>query len=278
MRARVNVEQSGSGEALVLIHGIATDLRIWDAVVPELAASRRVITLDLPGFGASAPPGAGFELEAVALRVARALAARGISGPLDLVGHSLGGGVAITLAAARPALVRRLILVAPAGLRPFPAPVSRLLSGSAELALATRRRAAPLSEIAWGRRLLMLMTAADGGALDAAVARRMVQASAGARRTAAALATITSADLRPLLGELAVALGVIWGERDRTIPVRLLDQLRALRPDLLSVTIAHAGHVPMVERPREFCAALERLLRELPLAQQPLDHAALLRN
>jgi len=255
----------GEGDPLVLIHGIATDRRIWDLASPALSRERRVVALDLPGFGQSAPVDDDFELERVAQRIARGLAGRGLRGPVDLVGHSLGGGVAITLAALRPRLVRRLVLVAPAGLRPFPAAISRLLASGAERALAARRRAAPLAEVAWGRRLLLAMTAADGAGMPPALARQMIEASESARRTAPALAAITSADLRPLLAGTDVPLGVIWGEADRTVPIRALDDLVSARPDARVIRLPDAGHVPMVERPAAFTAALERLLAELPM-------------
>ncbi|MDQ6778591.1 MAG: alpha/beta fold hydrolase [Actinomycetota bacterium] len=71
------IEDSGQGEALVLIHGLATTRQIWGLVAPALALTRRVVTLDVPGFGESAPAGPGFELEAVAQRIAPGLAARG---------------------------------------------------------------------------------------------------------------------------------------------------------------------------------------------------------
>jgi pimeloyl-ACP methyl ester carboxylesterase len=264
MRARLGVEQSGSGEPLVLVHGIATDRHIWDLVVPLLAQTRRVITLDLPGFGHSSPVHDGFQLESVAQRIARGLAGRGVRGPIDLVGHSLGGGVAITLAALRPRLIGRLILVAPAGMRPFPAPISRLLASSADAALSARRRAVSLTEVAWGRRLLLAMTAADGGGLPPELARQMVEASATARRTEAALATITSSDLRPVLAGVRAPLGVIWGEADRTVPLRALDEVLSSRPDAHVVRLPGAGHVPMVERPEAFADALTQLLSGLP--------------
>jgi len=264
MRARLAVEEHGAGESLVLIHGIATDRRIWELVTPTLAASRRVVTLDLPGFGQSAPVGDDFDLERVAQRIARGLAGRGLQGPFDLVGHSLGGGVAITLAALRPRLVRRLILVAPAGLRPFPAPISRLLASSADAALAARRKAASLTDVAWGRRLLLAMTAADGAALAPTLARQMIEASESAKRTAPALAAITAADLRPTLASTGAPLGVIWGEADRTVPIRALEEILGARPDASIVRIEEAGHVPMIERPDAFVEALERLLADLP--------------
>ena len=120
MRGLLAVEESGNGEALVLIHGLATARRIWDPVTPALAATRRVVTLDVPGFGESAPAGPGFEIEAVAQRIARGLAARGVRAPFDLVGHSMGAGIAAVLAADRPRAVRRVVLVAPAGLADVP--------------------------------------------------------------------------------------------------------------------------------------------------------------
>jgi pimeloyl-ACP methyl ester carboxylesterase len=263
MRPRLAVQEIGSGEPLVLLHGIATDRHIWDLVVPALASSRRVVTLDLPGFGQSQPVDSGFELDAVAERIARGLAGRGLRGPIDLVGHSLGGGVAITLAARRPRLIGRLILVAPAGMRPFPAPISRLLASSADTALSARRRAASLSQVTWGRRLLLAMTAADGGGLPPTLARQMVEASSTARRTQAALATITSSDLRPVLASLTTPIGVIWGESDRTVPLRVLDEVTNARPEARVVRLPGAGHVPMVEQPRQFADAVDLLLREL---------------
>ena len=264
MPARLAVQESGTGEPLVLLHGIATDRHIWDLVVPLLSASRRVVTLDLPGFGESAPVGEGYELEAVSERIARGLAGHGLRGPIDLVGHSLGGGVAITLAALRPRLIGRLILVAPAGLRPFPAPISRLLAASADAALSARRRAVSLTEVAWGRRLLLGMTAADGAGLPPTLARQLVEASSSSRRTEAALATITSSDLRPVLARVSAPLGVIWGEADRTVPLRALDEVTTVRPDAEVIRLPGMGHVPMVEQPEAFAVALQLLLDGLP--------------
>jgi pimeloyl-ACP methyl ester carboxylesterase len=258
------VEKAGTGEPLVLIHGLATTREIWGRVAPELARSRRVVVLDLPGFGKSQAVGPGFELGAVADRVARGLAAHGIRAPYDLVGHSLGAGIALTLAASRPRAVRRLVLVAPAGLAPLPFYVSRVLAASAEPVLGIRRRLAPLTDTGWGRRLLLGLAAADGARLAPLEARLMVLASASAQRTAEALATITAADLRPALREAPAPLGVIWGAADRTVPIRHADAIRHERPDADVVIVEQAGHVPMIEQPDAFAAALTGLLERLP--------------
>ena len=264
MRAPLAIEETGRGEPLVLLHGIATDRHIWELVTPLLAARRRVIAVDLPGFGASAPAGEEFDLERVAFSIARALKAQGIRRPFDLVGHSLGGGVALTLAARGPGAVRRLVLVAPAGLKPMSPRVAAVLASAADTVIAARRGAAPLTDLAWGRRLLLRGVVANGAGLPPALARQMVRASATALRTAPALRTIATADLRPLLTEAKVPLGVIWGELDQTMPVETLTQVVAVRPDAMVARLRRAGHVPMVERPLAFVEALEWLLDELP--------------
>jgi len=272
MAALLALDDVGEGDPLILLHGIATDRHIWDLVVPELAAERRVVTLDLPGFGGSAPVGEDFDLEHVAERIVHGLTGRGIHGPLDLVGHSLGGGIAITLAANHPRLVRRLVLVAPAGLRPFPATVSNVLAAAADAVLAARRGAVSLTDLWWGRKLLLSLTAADGAELPPTLARQLVEASATAQRTPAALATITSADLRPMLAQLRMPLGVIWGELDRTVPIRALEEVVKARPDAAVARIRAAGHVPMVECPERFVAALQPLIQDVttPAGSAPM--------
>jgi len=92
----------------------------------------------------------------------------------------------------------------------------------------------------------------------------MVQASATAVRTAPALRTIATADLRPLLLESRAPLGVIWGEADQTMRVDTVAEIVEARPDAMVARLRGAGHVPMVERPAAFARALEWLLDELP--------------
>jgi pimeloyl-ACP methyl ester carboxylesterase len=257
------VEESGSGEPLVLIHGLATTRAIWAPVTPALSQSHRVIALDVPGFGESAPVGEGFDLEAVADRIARGLAARRVGAPFDLVGHSLGAGVALTLAASRPGAVRRLVLVAPAGLQGLSPGLTRVMAAGVDGLLALRRSLAPLADLDWGRRLLLAFAAADGASIAPTQARMMVEASASAKRTSDALATIAGADLRPVLARIKAPLGVIWGAADRTISPGVAELVRAVRPDADVVIIDRAGHVVMVERPEAFATALKALLTRL---------------
>lgn len=263
-RPLISVNEIGEGEPLVLLHGLATTQQIWSLVTAPLAAARRVITLDLPGFGESAPVGDGFDLDEVTDRVARALAAHHVTAPFDLVGHSLGGAVALTLAAHRPKLVRGLVLVAPAGLQRRRSRVPGVLLGQGATGLfAARRRLAALSDQPWGRRLLLAFAAADGATLSPGQARMMVQASAPAQRIAAATAVIAQADLLPLLADTPAPLGLLWGRQDRAVPLRLSAEILAARPDAELEVIEWTGHVPMIERPDSFALALDGILGRL---------------
>jgi pimeloyl-ACP methyl ester carboxylesterase len=138
-----------------------------------------------------------------------------------------------------------------------------MLSAGLNQMLAARRALAPLTDLAWGRRLLLASVAAEPAAMSPTQARFIVEASAGARRSSEALATIASADLRPLLERASAPLGLIWGVRDRTVPVRLAKVITAVRPDAELELIDGVGHVAMVERPEAYVAALEALLTRL---------------
>jgi len=256
----MTVDVIGRGDPLVLIHGLATSRSIWRHVAPRLSDTRQVVTLDVPGFGAARPAGRGFDLEVVAGQIARDLSAGGVRAPYDLVGHSMGAAVALTLAARAPRAVRSLVLVSPAGLRPIPSLLAAALGIGAELYIPVRRQAAPLATWSWGRRLLMAGGVADGAALEPAVVRELVAASLGARRIGPALSAVASADLRGLLGDLPLPVGAVWGRDDRVIPPGGLQTVRWLRPDAVCEIVDGAGHISMVEQPDTFAETLQRVL------------------
>src|SRR4051812_42234435 len=171
-------DEQGAGEPLVLLHGVASSRLIWRRVSEPLAARRRVIAVDLPGFGDSAPAGPGFELDAVSDRLADGLA--DTARPFDLVGHSLGGAVAVALAARHTEAVRRLVLVAPAGLAPRAVGLAAALGAAAELATEARRALGyQWVEHPAARWAMFAATVADPGALRPDDARLLLEASEG---------------------------------------------------------------------------------------------------
>jgi len=94
----MHVERHGMGRPLLLLHGLGSSLRTWDLVVPHLAAEREVIALDLPGFGATPPLPSPVTIAALTDAVQAFLATSGLD-DVDLVGSSLGGRIALDLAA-----------------------------------------------------------------------------------------------------------------------------------------------------------------------------------
>lgn len=259
----VATASSGTGPALVLIHGVGTNSSIWERAVPILSERRRVTSIDLPGFGASPPP-PDWELGSVADLIAEALTEE-LEEPFELIGSSLGGAIAITLADRHPRLVRRMVLAAPAGFRPAPGPLPQVLAAIAEPMLSARRRAGlRLSDHAQARRALLAGTVADGAALDSAAARLVLGASAGARSLGPATRAAAAADLREPLARLATPFGLVWGSQDRVIPATTVERILELHPDTPVEIVSGAGHIPHLELPDRFSEAVERVLSQLP--------------
>jgi pimeloyl-ACP methyl ester carboxylesterase len=101
----------GGGRPVVLLHGLASNARIWDGVAPRLAgAGLRVVAIDLRGHGDSDQPGDGYGFETVGRDLAAALDALGLARPV-LAGHSWGAGVALQYAAGRSGAAAGLALV-----------------------------------------------------------------------------------------------------------------------------------------------------------------------
>jgi pimeloyl-ACP methyl ester carboxylesterase len=259
------ISEVGSGDPLVLVHGAGTSCAIWRRAMPLLARDgRHVVTPDVPGYGGSPPAGPGFALEQVAERLASGLQTAGVAAPYDLVGHSMGGGIAILLAAHHPERVRRLVLVAPAGLAALPRALAALLGRVAEpYAIARRTLASPLAGSALVRRLALAGVAYDGARVPPEHARAVLASSAGATRIGPGLASAAAADLQHALARVDAPLGLVWGEHDPVIPRRRIEVIRRVRPEAALRIVPDTAHAPMLERPEEFCAALEQVLSEL---------------
>jgi len=259
----IALDTIGHGEPLVLLHGVGASRGIWRKVIDQLAADRLVLAPDLPGFGDSPPAGAAFSLEKTADALAEELSQR-VREPFDLVGNSLGGAVGLILAVRRPELVRRLILVAPAGFSPRPRLASAAVGRLSDPLIRFRRViGTPLVSVGIARRVLLWGTVDAPQQLSAQDARTMLQGSRGSSRVGAAVAEVLRSDLRSELTRLNRPLGLIWGIHDRVVPVETIRSILAVRPDVVVETIPNAAHVPQFERPAQFTLALRRVLERL---------------
>jgi len=259
----INYVQEGSGPVLLLIHGIAGAVDTWRSAIAPLARDATVLAVDLPGHGASSPEGGGdYSLGSLAAFLRDVLTSLGHD-RATLVGHSLGGGVAMQFSYQFPEMTERLVLVSSGGLG---LEVNAVLRAAAlpganlflSLTAEATRRACTLAG-----RLPGASLAPSSPGLDELV--RSYTSLADADRRSAFLATLRSVvglsgqtvhagNRFYLAKELPVLL--IWGADDRIIPIEHAKAAHALLPESTLVVFDRVGHFPHVEAPQRFVTAL----------------------
>jgi pimeloyl-ACP methyl ester carboxylesterase len=257
---------AGDGPVLLLIHGMAGTCENWREVIEPLARNHTVIAPDLPGHGISAGGPGDYSLGNLAAGLRDLLLVLGHD-KATLVGHSLGGGIAMQFAYQFPEMVERLVLVSSGGLGLEVSPVLRAAAlPGADLFIAATASTGQKIGGAIGRGLsaIGMKPAAD----IAEVARGYASLSEPGRRKAF-LATLrsvvgtegqrVSATDRFYLAEEVPVL-IVWGARDPIIPVRHGEDAHAALPGSALEIFEGAGHMPQLEQPGRFIAVLERFL------------------
>jgi pimeloyl-ACP methyl ester carboxylesterase len=273
----VSYMEAGEGPVLLLIHGIAGYCENWRETIEPLARHHTVIAPDLPGHGASEAGGGDYSIGALASGLRDLLLALGHE-RATLVGHSLGGGVAMQLAYQFPEMIERLVLVSSGGLGPEVSPVLRAAAlPGADLFISITAGAGQRVGSVLGRGLgaIGLRPNAD----FAEVARGYASLEDPDRR-AAFLDTLRAvvgtggqrvhAGDRLYLAE-AVPVLIVWGARDSIIPVRHGEDAHRAIPGSRLEVFEDVGHMPQLEAPGRFIAVLERFLRETEPAEFDRD-------
>src|SRR4051794_8393391 len=269
---------AGSGPAIVLIHGITSSSRTWRQVMPALAEHHTVVAPDLLGHGRSAKPRGDYSLGAYASGVRDLLIYLGID-KVTVVGHSLGGGIAMQFAYQFPDMLERLVLVDSGG-----------LGGGVGLAL--RAAALPGSEL-----VLPLLFGGPqrrvGRAINSALRRLGVKERAdvqgllegldslGDRAGRRAFLHTARAVIDPrgqridardrLYLSADVPTLVVWGERDRIIPMQHGRQAADLMPHSRFEVIPGAGHFPFNYDPERFAGLLREFIASTEPAELSMD-------
>jgi pimeloyl-ACP methyl ester carboxylesterase len=257
----------GSGPPVVLIHGMINSSRHWEAVARRLAGSHQVIAPDLIGHGDSATPRGDYSLGAHAAGIRDLLAAIGVESA-TIVGHSLGGGVAMQFFYQFPQRTDRLVLISSGGLGHEVSPLLRgaALPGSAALLrMATQRQV--VGAVAGAGAGLRSRGNKTGVYLQAIARALGPLQEPGAQR--AFLQTLRSViDIRGqrvsaqdrlyLLGDMATL--IVWGERDRTIPISHGTEAAEAIPNCRFETLPRAAHFPNIEDPEGLADVLEDFL------------------
>ncbi|QQM44901.1 alpha/beta fold hydrolase [Streptomyces liliifuscus] len=239
----------GSGEPLLLLHGIGHHRQAWDPVVDILAAERDVIAVDLPGFGESPalPDGLAHDLSTMNAALSGLCEALDLDRP-HVAGNSLGGLLALELG--REKLVRSVTALSPAG---FWSPVERRYAFGLLQAMRAAARSMPLpmverlSRSAAGRTVLTSSIYARPGrrSPEAVVAETLALANAqGFAETLRAGGSVQFSDDVP-----GLPVTVAWGTRDRILVRRQGIRAKQIIPRARLVRLPGCGHVPMNDDP-----------------------------
>jgi pimeloyl-ACP methyl ester carboxylesterase len=258
---------AGQGPAVVLVHGMVNSSRHWQAVASRLAERYTVIAPDLVGHGDSATPRGDYSLGAHATVIRDLLSALGVE-RATMVGHSLGGGVAMVFFWQFPERVERLALVSSGGLGADVSPLLRSIAvpgATALVSLAASKRVTGGLDRAGAA--LRARGSGVGVQLQAIARALRPLEGPGAREAFVhslravidARGQRVSATDRLYLLERVPTL-IAWGEKDRTIPIGHGRAAHAAVPHSRFVTLPGAAHFPHLEAPGELAAALDAFI------------------
>lgn len=258
---RCHYRDDGAGPVVILLHGFTSQLSTWRDIIPALRKDFRVVAVDLPGYGASEkPPGFAYDLPGFAKWLGAFMDAIGAP-RAALIGNSMGGGIAYTLATSSPERVTRLVLVDAVGYqsrkeRFF---LFRLMAmrGIGELLMATMTRFAV-------RLILRAFVYHDSTQVSEEVVTNYLaplQTSAG---RAAALRTIrrVAFDAAPGPVPCRVPTLIVWGAKDRIVPPAHAALFSRDIPGAKLHLFDDCGHFPQEERAEAFNQLVAPFLRQ----------------
>ncbi|TLM69762.1 MAG: alpha/beta hydrolase [Actinobacteria bacterium] len=243
----VNHETTGAGPAVVLLHGWGGCIASMGPLANALRDEYTVVSVDLPGFGASAQPAETWGSADYARCIAVLLRELGHERVLAVVGHSFGGKVALHLALQEPGAVGSLVLVG--------TPAVRL-----PLSPKVRRR---IARVKFAKKLAKRLP----GPLRAAVDRRMARLGSDDYRAAGSmrdtLVRSVNEDMRDLLGGVSVPTLLVWGAADVAAPPEIGRIMESEIAGSGLVVLDGSGHFPYLDEPLKFNAVLRSFLASM---------------
>jgi pimeloyl-ACP methyl ester carboxylesterase len=266
--SRVRYLRTGGGPAVVLLHGFASSIYTWKDVLSALREGHDVVALDLPGFGGSDQP-ADLSFESYPHVVQALLDRLGIA-RADLVGNSMGGAVAVVLAATAPSRVGRLVLIDAAGfnLAERERPLLIRLAGSGPMgALLDHLPVRRLMVRAALRQVFHDTALVTRERVEEYAAPLLRPGSPAAIRSLLATLRLHPAAVAELAPRVRAPTLILWGRHDAWIPPRDADRFARAIPGSRAVVLEDCGHLPQEERPAEVARLLVEFLDRAPSTQ-----------
>lgn len=266
MEVHYRDEGPKTGTPLLLLHGTSSSLHTWEGWAVRMKERRRVVRLDLPGFGLTGPrPDHDYRTLTYVAFIARFLDAMQIE-RADVAGNSFGGRIAWALAATRPERVRKLVLVDASGLPDMPIP--GMLSLARTPARILLRWCTPDFLV---RRSVEQVYADPSLVEDALVERhaRLLRREGNRQAMIDRINTPDPPSLVSRLRDIRAETLILWGEQDRWLSVQYSHDFRALIPKSRRIVYEDAGHVPMEERAEETARDVTAFLEGRPLETTP---------
>lgn len=260
--------KAGEGPALLLIHGLGCDSSTWAPVIEKLARKYTVIAPDLLGHGASAKPRADYSIGGFANGMRDLLTVLGVD-KVTVVGHSLGGGVAMQFAYQFPERTQRLVMVGTGGVGPEVTPLIRAftLPGAHQvLGLATLPGIRHLGKAG----LELLRRTGSSHTRDLGEIAAIYESFRDPKtRTAVRQVTRAVVDLRGQMITMvdraylteAMPMLVVWGRHDMVIPHTHTDKLSLIAPGAVIEVMENSGHFPHKDHPDRFVKVLDSFIR-----------------
>lgn len=250
----VHILEAGRGKpvGVLLVHGLGELAgRTWEMLIPELAGDYHVVAVDLPGFGRSEKRNVLYSPARYAAFL-KWVVDRYAPGPLVVVGHSLGGAVALRYAADYPRDVQKLILVDVAGILHRKVYTREVAGGRLQERL-TRLSETPLRGLDEAIADLLYKVPELPLDLDLVLENDLLrgQVLGGNPARIAALA-LAQEDFSATLRQVRAPAVILWGADDLVTPLRTGILLEAVLPSARLLTIPQAGHVPMFDQPALF--------------------------
>lgn len=244
---RLAYERRGTGAPLVLLHGYPLDHHLWDDVAPLLQDTFDLIVPDLRGFGGSSTVESFYTMEDMASDIAALLDQLGIQ-KAAIVGHSMGGYVALAFARLYPKRVTGLGLVS-----------SQVLADAPDRKEGRYKSAAEVADKGIGSVVATMTPKFTSNARLQEIARQSMERQQPAAYIGTLKAMAERVDSTPLLSSFNFPVVLVHGDADSLIPVDRAREVKAAIPNAHLVEISGAGHVPMLESPEKTAEALKHL-------------------